>query len=106
MHVPNPNSFLGVARFDANGEMVCFCYEADVKANRCGCKKKYDLPEARITIETIPGTRPSEQSPASPTIKGVKAVEGQLKRLAKESNEIKKGLQNLEKAAKDIRFRV
>lgn len=106
MSDPNVNSFMGVARLDDNGEMVCFCYEADVKDNRCDCKKQYDLPEVRITIEPIPGTRPSEQVPISSEVKEVKTAERQLKRLARESNEIKKGLQNLEKAAKGIRFRV
>jgi len=99
-----PVRFKGCVRFE-DGEMVCFCYESDVKAGQCECKSKFDLPECVITLEQIAGTRPSEQE-APAIVKEIKSAEGHLRELAKQSQEIKKGLQNLEKAAKGSRFRV
>lgn len=106
MSTSNKKVFLGTVCFDDKGEMSCFCHEADVKNNRCVCKIKYDLPEVRITIEPVVGTRPSEQNTSPGITRKVKVVESHLKKLSRESNEIKKSLQNLEKAAKNIRFRI
>jgi len=99
-----PINFKGCARF-VNGEMVCFCYEADVKSGKCECKHKFDLPECVITVEPIYGTRPSEQDSA-PVVKELESMEKHLQKLAKQNQEIKKGLQTLEKAAKGTRFRI
>ena len=96
--------FKGCARF-IDDEMVCFCYERDVKANLCKCKKKFDLPECIITIEKIKGTCPSQQEFKPSEVKNP-AVERNLRKLATQSQEIKRSLQSLEKAVKNRRFRI
>ena len=100
-----PITFKGCVRFE-NDEMVCFCYESDVKSGQCECKEKFDLPEYLITLKQVSGTKPSQQGKRPNVEKEIKSTERHLKTLSKQSQEIKKGLQNLEKAAKGTRFRV
>jgi len=99
-------SFCGVVRFDSNGQMVCFCYEQDVKAGICECQRKFDCPEAKIDISIIPGTRPSEIQGAEIN-RTNRDVENAIKSTVKSAEKIKEGLSQLEKAIKrNSKFRI
>ncbi len=90
--------FKGVVNLNAKGEVVCFCSEQEVLRGKCLCKDRDDCPDAIICIEVIPGSRPSEQS--------VKKVEKTVQKITKETNKIKEGLAQLEKAIKNTKFRL
>lgn len=90
--------FRGVVNINDKGEVVCFCYEEEALRGRCVCQKKYDCPNALISIEVIPETRPSER--------GVKRVEQAKEKVEKEVIKIKEGLSRLEAAIKKTGFRL
>jgi hypothetical protein len=83
---------------DEKGEVVCFCSHKEVLQGKCSCQKRYDLPEAIISIEVIPGTRPSERA--------TKETEKVGREVVKEVYKIKEGLSQLEKSIKGSKFRV
>lgn len=92
-------SFLGVARFNEDGELICFCYEKDLKQGLCTCREKYDCPLANISVSPIEGSKPSDTF--SQTIQATN------KRLEKSASKIKKGLVELEQAIrKNSRFKL
>jgi len=90
--------FKGVVNIDEKGEIVCFCSEEEYLRGSCTCKFTHDCPDAIISIEVIPGTRPSELGP--------KKAEVALRKVAKETIKIKEGLAELEKAIKGRKFRL
>jgi hypothetical protein len=99
-------SFCGVVRLDSSGQLVCFCYEQDVKAGICECRRKFDCPEAKIDISIIPGTRPSETQGAE-IVRVNRDVENAIKSTVKSAEKIKEGLSQLEKAIKrNSKFRI
>ncbi len=90
--------FKGVVNFNDKGEVVCFCSEEEYLRGSCTCKFTYNCPDAIISIEVIPGTKPSELGPQK--------VEKQINKVAKETIKIKEGLAELEKALKGRKFRL
>jgi len=90
--------FRGVVNINDKGQVVCFCYQTEVLQGKCTCQDRDDCPEAVISIEVIPGTRPSER--------GVKKVVKAGKEVAKEVIKIKEGLSRLEKAVRNTKFRI
>ncbi len=90
--------FRGIVNINDKGEVICFCSHTEALQGKCLCKNKDNCPEAMISIEVIPGTRPSEQ--------GVKEVTRAKKSIAKEVTKIKEGLAHLEKSVKKIKFRL
>lgn len=90
--------FRGVVNINEQGEIVCFCSQEEAMRGQCLCQKKYDCPEAMISVEVLPGTRPSEQ--------GIKQVVVGTERVAKEVTKIKEGLSRLEQAIKKTKFRL
>jgi len=98
--------FMGVARFSEEGELICFCYQEDVEAGLCSCQRKFDCPEAKFTIQVIPGTRPSEVAAAKFKVAD-KEVKSNLASIVKDAENIKQGLANLEKSIKqNSKFRI
>lgn len=99
-------SFCGVVRVDSNGQLVCFCYEQDVKAGLCECQRKFDCPEAKIDISIIPGTRPSDLEGAD-LARANRDIESAIKSTVKSAEKIKEGLSQLEKSIKrNSKFRI
>jgi hypothetical protein len=90
--------FKGVVNINEAGEVVCFCSHKEVLQGKCACHKKYDLPQAIISVEVIPGSRPSEQA--------AKKADKAGRELVKDANKIKEGLTQLEKSVKGSKFRV
>jgi len=90
--------FRGVVNINEAGEVVCFCSHKEVLQGKCTCQKKYDLPQAIISVEVIPGSRPSERE--------VKKVKKAGREIVEEVNKIKAGLTQFEKAIKGSKFRV
>ena len=90
--------FRGVVNINDKGEIVCFCSKQEALQGKCLCQNRYDCPEAIITIETIPDSRPSERG----VKKAVKATEKVVKEVVK----IKEGLSRLEQAVKKSKFRM
>jgi len=90
--------FRGVVNINEQGEIVCFCSQEEAMRGQCGCQNKYDCPEAMISVEVLPGTRPSEQ--------GIKQVVVGTERVSKEVTKIKEGLSRLEQAIKKTKFRL
>lgn len=99
-------SFCGVVRFNEEGQLICFCYEEDVKAGICECQRKFDCPEAKVEISVIPGTRPSEIQKAE--INRVnRDFTASMKSTIKSAEKIKEGLSQLEKSIKrNSKFRI
>lgn len=90
--------FRGVVNINEEGEVVCFCSHKEVLQGKCSCQKKYNLPESLISIEVLPGTRPSER--------GVKKLEDAGEKAIREVNKIKEGLTQLEKSIRGTKFRL
>jgi hypothetical protein len=90
--------FRGVVNINEKGEVVCFCSEKEALQGKCLCQTRDNCPDAIISIEVIPGTRPSE--------KGVKKVAKATKDITKEVVKIKEGLSRLEQAVKKTKFRI
>jgi len=84
--------------FNDKGEVVCFCSHEEYLRGACTCKFTDDCPDAVISIDVIPGSRPSEMGP--------RKVKKMLKGVVKETNKLKEGLAQLEKAIKGKRFRL
>lgn len=91
--------FRGIVNFNERGEVVCFCYEHEYLQGKCPCRNEYDCPSAFISVEEIPGSRPSQQAPK----KAIKKV----KEVLQDVDKIKEGLAKLESAIKkNKRFRI
>jgi len=90
--------FRGVVNINEKGEVVCFCSQAEALQGKCLCQQRDNCPEAVISIEVIPGTRPSE--------KGIRKVAKSAEDVNKEVIKIKEGLTRLEKAVKNSKFRL
>jgi hypothetical protein len=90
--------FRGVVNINEQGEIVCFCSLEEAMRGHCVCQNKYDCPEAIISVETLPGTKPSE--------KGAKQIVTDTERVAKEVTKIKEGLSRLEQAVRKTKFRL
>ena len=90
--------FTGVVNINERGEIVCFCSKDEALRGKCLCQNRDDCPEAIITVEVLPGTRPSERG----LRKIAKANDSVVKQVAK----IKEGLADLEKAVKKTRYRI
>jgi hypothetical protein len=90
--------FRGVVNINEQGEIVCFCSLEEALRGQCLCQNKYDCPEAIISVETLPGTKPSER--------GIRQVVVDTERVAKEVTKIKEGLSRLEQAVKKTKFRL
>ena len=90
--------FRGVVNINDRGEVVCFCSQEEALQGKCLCQKEKDCPEAIISVEVIPGTRPSE--------KEVKQILKTKENFTKEVTKIKEGLSRLEQAVKKTRFRL
>lgn len=90
--------FRGVVNINDKGEVVCFCSQEEALQGKCICQVRDNCPEAIISIELIPGSRPSE--------KGVRRTSDVGKKLVKETTKIKEGLSRLEQAIKKTKFRV
>jgi hypothetical protein len=90
--------FRGVVNFNDKGEVVCFCSQEEYLRGSCTCKFTDDCPDAVISIDVIPGSRPSEM--------GIQKVKKTLKVVAKETTKLKEGLAQLEKAIKGKKFRL
>jgi len=90
--------FRGVVNINEKGEVVCFCSQEEYLRGACTCKFTDDCPDAVISIDVIPGTRPSEM--------GSQDAKRVTKKLAKETIKIKEGLAELEKAIKGRKFRL
>ena len=102
----NNTAFVGVVRLNDEGEMLCFCYQKDVDAGLCDCRRRFDCPEARVEISIIPGTRPSEVEAAA-TSQASRSLSKSVKDTVKGAEAIKQGLAQLEKSIqKNSRFRV
>ena len=91
--------FRGVVNFNGSGEVVCFCSKAEVLRGNCTCQKRDDCPEAMISIEVIPGTRPSEQK----LKEEIKKVD---RALTHDFSKIKESLARFEKTIKGSKFRL
>lgn len=98
-------SFIGVVHFNEHGELDCFCYQEEADRGLCVCREKYDCPQAKVSIETIPGTRPSDE-PRQALNKANRNLQETAKGLEKSSKKIKEGLRELEKATRKNRFRL
>jgi len=90
--------FRGVVNFNNKGEVVCFCSQEEYLRGACTCKFTDDCPDAIISIDVIPGSRPSEMGPR----KVKKTLEG----VVKQTGKLKEGLAQLEKAIKGKKFRL
>ncbi len=90
--------FRGIVNINDKGEVICFCSHTEALQGKCLCRNKDNCPEAIISIEIIPGTRPSEQ--------GVKQASKAKQTIAKEVTKIKEGLAHLEKAVRKTKFRL
>ncbi len=90
--------FRGVVNIDDRGNIICFCSQEEALQGKCICQKRHNCPEAIISVEVIPGSRPSER--------GAKQVSKAVSDAAKDVNKIKEGLSRLEKAVKKTRFRL
>ena len=77
-----------IVNINSDGEVVCFCSYEEYLAGKCSCRNKYNCPEALISVEVIPGTRPSDQVTT---------------KLKASSTEMKKSLQGIESGAKKIK---
>ena len=53
--------FHGIVKFNAVGEVDCFCTYEEYLRKGCACREQFNCPEAMIEITVIPGTRPSDQ---------------------------------------------
>jgi hypothetical protein len=98
-------NFHAIVRFDSQGELVCFCAYEDYLRGECGCREKYNCPEAMIDITVLPQSRPSERGLKKMT-KVTKEANQAFKKVAEETNRIKQGVSKLEKAIKGTRFRI
>ncbi len=90
--------FRGVVNIDDRGNIICFCSHEEALQGKCICQKRDDCPEAMISVEVIPGSRPSER--------GVKKMSKAASDVVKEVNKIKEGLAHLEKSIKKTKFRI
>jgi hypothetical protein len=90
--------FRGVVNIDAKGEVVCFCSHSEVLQGKCLCRNRDDCPEAIISVEVMPGTRPSEQ--------GISKIVKAKKNVAQDVVKIKEGLSRLEQAVRKTKFRL
>lgn len=90
--------FRGIVNIDAKGEVVCFCTMEEALRGECACQLRDNCPEAMISIEVIPNSRPSDR--------GVKRVEHKNDQIVKSVEKIKEGLSRLEQAAKKTKFRI
>ena len=84
--------FHGIVRMDGAGEVVCFCSYDEYLRNGCGCREKFNCPEAMIEITVIPGTRPLDRS-----LKPFREAEKSIQKISKNVSSIKKGLSRLER---------
>ncbi len=89
--------FRGVVNINEAGEVVCFCSKQEELRGGCHCRKKYNCPDAIISIEVIDGTRPSDAA--------VKNLDKVHLKAVKEVSKIKEGLANLEKSIKRTNFK-
>jgi hypothetical protein len=94
-----------IVRFDDKGNVVCFCSYDEYLVGKCKCRDKFDCPEAMISIDVIPNSKPSEK-----VVSAAKNIASKAKRAnqkAKKSfDSIKKGVSQLEKAVKNTRFKI
>ena len=90
--------FRGVVNINDKGEIVCFCSQEEALQGKCICLDRDDCPEAVISVEIIPGTRPSER--------GVKKIVRTKENIVKEVTKIKEGLSRLEQSIKKTKFRL
>ncbi len=90
--------FKGVVNFNTKGEVVCFCSEKEVLQGKCGCRDRYDCPEALVTIEVIPGSKPSE--------KKVRDIKKTGQEIIQDFSKIKESLVRFEKSIKGSKFRI
>ena len=90
--------FRGVVNINEKDEIVCFCSHIEVLQGKCICKDRDNCPEAIISVEVIPGTRPSET--------GAKKIVKVSRDVVKEVEKIKEGLSRLEQAVKKTKFRI
>jgi hypothetical protein len=90
--------FRGVVNINDVGDVICFCSQKEVLQGKCLCQNRDNCPEAIISIDVIPGSRPSE--------KGTQKITKSQDKLSKEVTKIKEGLSRLEQAVKGSRFRL
>ena len=97
--------FHAIVRFDAQGDVICFCPYEEYLRGKCACREKYDCPEAMVDITVLPNSRPSEQG-LQEIKKEQREIKQTLKKVTKQSSRIKQGVAQLEKAIKNSRFRI
>ena len=87
----------GIVRVDENGDTVCFCSYEDYLRGVCGCRERFDCPEAMVDITVIQGTRPSDQD-----LLPLKKAKRNMKKVSKSINSIKQGVSRLERDMKKL----
>ena len=94
--------FHGIVKLDSNGEISCFCSYDEYLQGKCGCRDRFDCPEAFIEATILPGTRPSDK--VKQTIKAAKKVGSNLRKSTRHlDSSIKKGIAQLEKDVRAIK---
>lgn len=97
--------FHAIVRLDERGDIICFCPYEEYLRGKCGCRERYDCPEAMIDITVLPNSKPSEQG-ITEIKKGQREIKKTVKAVTKQTNRIKQGVAELEKAIKKSRFRI
>ena len=87
-----------VVHLDDDSEIICFCPFDEASRGRCVCREMYDCSEALISVEIIPGTKPSE--------KDVEKVKKVSRKAIKDLDKIKESLGKLEHVIKNSKFRI
>jgi hypothetical protein len=96
--------FLGFASTDESG-VTCFCTYDPSTGVEPPCRKQYNCAEAHVAVTVLPKSRPSDDMTAT-----LRQANSNMKRATKgahrHTQEIKRGVANLEKSIKRIRFKV
>ena len=91
--------FSGVVRLNAAGEVVCFCYDADVVSGDCACLNRFPCYQANVRVELL-------NKLDTPERELEKAVVGAAADAQRAAKKIKAGLSDLEQSIKKSRFKL
>lgn len=99
------SKFRAIVKLDEKGEIECFCPYDEYLKGICTCREEYNCPEAYIEITVLPNSRPSDKvlGIIKNNKREVKKVERQIK---KETDRIKQGINQIERASKNTRWRI
>lgn len=100
--IPKSTKLHAIARFNSDGEILCFCPFKDFEEGKCKCRSSLGAelcPEVLLEVTVLPNKTHTQD-------KIVSDLEKTTKQIQKTTTRIKQGVTQLENSIRNSRFKI